>query len=1056
MLKKIKNIINSFRSADTDDLPSYIDLEIDCESDPYALSCKAGDKLTLFKINGIGKVLGEDEFSEANKALLSCMKQLFDKKGVTIAWMFEQDQLKINESLKEGFRGAIATANRVGLKANDIILDEINGNNKLCQPEAQFIAIWTEPIYQVELKVSGKLERIKTEKAKLASKHGGIMPNAANPYLSEIGTTEGHAFNVGVLEAALKKFSCVHTKLKSKDALQELSERLNSGQQIRNKPFRLIQNNNDKNTVPQVGGNGLGINPKNGDIDFSSLFLPRLSEQLASRSLLEEPGAEDGLLKMGDTHYATHEMVIFPDRIVKFNNLINNLKGLPLRVTYLMSYPNKTLMERVNTSLCDFGKAHSENRKNFDQNQFQLGLYEDHGIPQINLQILITTWAPTKRKVLQNSERINQALSEWGSSSIELESCDPYETFTASIAGLNKRSSSVGCWISADRLAYMLPHQREARLWDHGGMLFRTSGGAPFFFQPQSPLQDYDYSIFIAPPRQGKSLGMNRKNIATLFQEGASDVNLMVIMDIGPTSKGALQIIRRMLKKKFGTERSNDLVQEILWEPSKKGWAVNPMDIRFGMHYPANYEFVFMTNFYCTVCSESETGKAKEGTESAIKEILNRTYKRLNDRGSSKKYNAALSEKLHKHITKNKLPITPDHTSLFDLRDILFQKNEVKLAHIAHSLAMPLTKDLVETINQDPIIKSSYKEAYPGLIEYIKIRLSESETSMPFLSKPTTLRLSDARIIAFDMRPITGDKTPAGVLKTFSQYLVAMHIGMEKFFLRDNYIGEILGNMPELYEQYWRQRVKEYSPLQKCLSIDEWHALTISMTAKDSGKKVTQTVAGAAYLEYLIKETPKWGISINMASHTPSDFTDTMLSMASNQFIFSGSEGVVIDDLKEQFGLSNTEHKLLKSGLHGPKAGIGNEILFRYRAKVDSIDQSMFSTRIKFLCTGTMLWGLNSQSEDMPHKHQLENEHPDGPWLQALINKFPSGTMASEREEIKKRLRDKSILDGDLTEEATTSVEVELHKIVEDELLRLQGSDVVGQVMNNLEKKKKS
>ncbi|MBF4437030.1 hypothetical protein ERJ77_21590, partial [Vibrio anguillarum] len=88
---------------------------------------------------------------------------------------------------------------------------------------------------------------------------------------------------------------------------------------------------------------------------------------------------------------------------------------------------------------------------------------------------------------------------------------------------------------------------------------------------------------------------------------------------------------------------------------------------------------------------------------------------------------------------------------------------------------------------------------------------------------------------------------------------------MSKFFVNEM----ILDGMSPVFADYWRTNINKYQNVDKCLNLDEWHALTIKQTT-EKGETISMPVAGAAYLEWLIKEAPKWRLNINQASHSSS------------------------------------------------------------------------------------------------------------------------------------------------------------------------------------------
>lgn len=1031
-MRKITEEVKKFFSNDQKSISEYIDLEMNRIGHKTALQCSSGALVTLVKVNGIGVVGAKEEQDKLYKALLQMLNKFFSNKdGPIISWMYSQSSETVKSDLDDGLKASRQAAQRLGMDASSLITDIVEANAPLCHTEEIYIALWTLPKFNVVMK-KGKEVREKTNEDKLSRFFTDKMYQSANPLATNGLTQDQHDSDIGSLTLALSEGGLLHETVPALDALQWMKFKFNDGKVSRFSPFELYEFNENE---PRFRGGKVNFNLTDGTVANSSVFMPRLSEQIPESVIIPSASDADGILYSNGRFHGTFTLDVNPKSIVNFNSFLKNVTGIDFRMTFIMSQVDTSGYEAMNIFLNNFFRANDNCKKVYDQLQFQKFMKTDYDCSDLNLQVLIVISASDRRTLLVNRKKFNDGLVDWGRAEMKLDNNDPVQTLVSSIPGLNYRSFARGCWITTDRLVRIMPNERPGTFWDYGLICFRTKDGKPFFFQPQSLLQDYDLSLFIAPPRQGKSLLMNAKGVATVLGDGVSKLGLMVILDIGPTSRGALQLLRYMLVKSFAHKGDPKTIEEIKnyknhteqliieheWSPEKDDWNVNPLETRIGFNRPTKDEQEFMLNFYVTICSESESGEPLNGTSKLLEELLDEVFNNANSNDTCKMFNTSIDKELTS-IARNKLNLDLSKTSIsmYKLRDMLFQRNMHEAALKAHRLSMPTVNQMVQILSNSVQIKEGHSEK---LINAIKGMLNTHIKKMPYLTKPSTIDFQTANIISFDMKPVAKAKSNQGKLDTFAQYLLAMHLGMRRFFL-----GPALASAaPPLYQKYWAEQVVANQGLKKCLSLDEWHALSVK--AEDSnGKEYAKSQAGAEYIDFLIREAPKWGLSINLASHRAADFTETMKALSTNRFIFSGLEREEILSLQNQMGLSDSEVKLLLDGIHGPRGGVGNEIFYQFKSSKikGSGGSNVFSARIKYLCSGLLMWALSTDQNDMPHKFRLEMNHPEKDWLEALYKAFPKGNMSDLRESIRKEMREQLNSDQDV-EGRTNDIEEFLH-----------------------------
>jgi intracellular multiplication protein IcmB len=1015
VLSKVISKLFPPRDFSERDMASYINLEIPCLMDSNALITRSGARLTIITIEGFAEILTDQTELEMNKQLLSVVKRLYNQPNTAIAWSYESSN-DMDYALNEAIRAGRDNAKKLGIDDRLYFDDVLAGNKGLCVNEQSWIAIWTFPEYEVRYE-KGNLVTVETPNIPLRNLHSKLFDESANPFLSDAKAIKAHKNNYSELVGAFFNAGCAVQTLKAKKAAELLYSKLHN---YRHKPKSLQYIDEGRLGIPN--GNGMLINPKTGKCDYSGLFIPSLSEQIGNRVVYEDVATE-GVVHLGDRLYATHTVNVMPQSMVPFTKLKALLRGIPYRITFMLGGKNEAFWDRVNTALNTFGRAAEDNRVSYNQMQLMRVMKENYQYPEIDVKILIVTWANDADILKNQSERIDNGLSDWGGASMDYDTISPWQTLCSSVAGINHMSHAIGGLFGADRIIPILPHQHPASIIPRGPIIMRHETGKPQYYGPNQLKQDYDLTLYLAKPRQGKSLLMNDKAVANLVTEGAEGINLVASLDIGPNAAGALQLMRIMLQEKHGKEVAESLVAYYQWNPSASGWHVNPLDINLGQTRPTPIERTFMVSFYSSVTAEPETGQSREGTADLLNLLINTVFEECSSPLHSIRYNPADSDVFNDAIKKYKIDIyeksiadrnTKDYIAYFELRDRLFQLGLPKLAIKAHIHAMPTVENLIHTLSSNSTVRSKFAKTLPGLVDHIYYKLTQHASVAPHLSRHTTLDFQDAHIISFDLKPLTKEKnSKAGVIRLFSEYLLAMSISMRKFALTEDILS--FPHMNPIYTDYWRERVNKYANLDKCLNLDEWHMMTIKQVTSE-GKVISLPVAGAEYVDALIKEAPKWKMNINIATHSASDLTQTMRQKATNVFFYSGFDGEEAKELGELFNLKDKEIEALRN-LHGPQAGVGTQMLHMQYINDSALKGGgRCMSIVEFLCTGSLLWALNTSARDLPHKLRLEREYGDKPWLQALIKAFPSGSMETMRLEILEQLRDRAYsLVGDNT-----------------------------------------
>ncbi|MFM2668680.1 hypothetical protein AAFX24_28455 [Vibrio mediterranei] len=996
----------------------YIDLETPCLQSEYDLITKNAARCTLIKVHGNINIVGDEEHDAVCRELLLKFQALFKGNDCAISWMHEEDPFSVEDKLREDLRPTITAAQRHGLDGDLVFEDLVKRNADLSLVEDNVIAIWTYPTLDQEM-VHGHLVNVRTENIPLKEMHDKLYKGSANPFLSDFGTLQKHASNVKSLIEAFDSAEIVVEKMTGKEAGEYLLMKANPDK-AKHTPIKTVDQ--EQLGLPSVGQ--LLINPDTGEIDTSGFGVPTLADQIGNMNS-DEDEVEDGIIKVGSKYFATMSMSVYPKQITRFTKLRKELKGIPYRMTSIIKPKPTDLISQINEGAARlFGGLSEENRETYRELKVMGASLEEHDYSAVNWQVGIVTWSKNKNTLKQQMKVIETKMSVYGRASVVLERMGAFQSYFSSIPGLSAHSYADAVLISIDRLIPMLQHGNEFSMNEHGGIAFRHSSGKLCYYTSKSDRQVADCTIFLAHPRQGKSVLMNTKAIISLMSMGSSTLPLITNMDIGPSSEGSLHLMRVMFEKHMSKERAERLVVSHEWNPNNGDWKKNPCDIRFGSKTPSELERNFIINFYSSVCSDAATGVPPEGGAEAIQATVDLMFQK-NATGDAKKVNPALAPELIKLAEQYGVSIVDerfesnhevaaDYISYFDLRDQFYRKGCTHGATKAHLYAMPTADDLLTTLRNNPELTKKMR-IYDNLLEKLANKLLSHISRKQYLVGATTLDFTEAHVISMDMKPVADDANDnEGRLRLFTEYMLAMNTSIQNYFIH----RDILKNMPPLYHEYWADKIEKYSMVEKHLTLDEWHALSIKKVVGD--REISVPVGGSAYVEYLIKQAPKWNLSINIATHSSSDLTKSMKGNATNIFLYSGFTSEEIPEIQRDFSLSNYQAEQLKT-LKSPNAERGTNMMWIYKGDFGDIKRSQGTALVEFLCSGPLMWGLNTSASDMPHKFRLHREFPDEPWLEGLVEAFPDGSMQRSRKLYQKALRQSQ------SEEDLHSAEIEAH-----------------------------
>lgn len=977
-MKFMDNLVRFWSYFRRDTLSHYIDLELN--NDHYTFVTKTGALMTMIKIDGLGQIAGAEEFVAVKDAMGKIFQASFANEGHVMQMTHERDYGKTKSDIKNRTKSSRKTSKEIGLELDDIFDENEDVLSDYCIYEDTYLAIWT---------TTGVLSSEVVKKAR--ERNGKIKKDFPYEYADGVDVfryikelqNKHEAFVDTTVIDNLRRGGAVVEKLTAHEA----------GAVIRNKFDR---EGVDPSWTPTLIGDKLITRAAIEDMvdtpkkDISDLMWPRLDWQLA-RQNHDTPSA--GILKIGNLFYKTMFVDVPPDTPERFGQLSSKIDAdIPFRISYHFGKVGSlslTIKAQLNAFIAF---AHTQNR------QIAQGIAEkqreaDRGNIYVNMQVAITTWSEDENVLNKNVEKLTRSMQSWGNLDVEIDITDETEGVVSTIPGANMRSPANLSYIPISEAIHMLPLARPASLWDSGGILFRTPDGKVYPYEVQSSKQELTVDLFVAPPRQGKSVLSNAINKALCLRQGQTELPYLCVLDIGPSSQGMIELVQDSLPEHL----KHLAVHHKMKESAEH--SINPFDLQLGCDKPLANERSFQINLFTQLLTPVGQETPTKNMMEMVSMLIQHTYEYYNKNKTAKAYNPHIEANIDRLIDSGNLNI-PSEPTWIEVRDALFEAGEYESAVIAQRYSVPILADFATRVFDEPIVRSygDITDKENELIKELSRRVNETLREYPLFSQPTRIAFDNARIIAIDLQDVTEEGSPAADKKTGIMYLLGRYLGAKAFYLTE----EDVRYFNAKYQSYQKERIKNIRRGVKRLVFDEFHK-----TANQRGVRL-QVVRD-------MREGGKWGVGVALLSQDPTDFDKTMINLSTNRFFMGGLAKQAQEDVINMFGLTSVEQNILREPgrLHGPKANAGSCMLLK--TKYDGFE---YSQLINFQIGPKELWAYSTSFTDIQIKNALKTELGSKKAREILARYFPGGS-ANKEIERRGKLAD---IDDDLTGKKKDSV----------------------------------
>ncbi|MDF3055712.1 MAG: icmB, partial [Gammaproteobacteria bacterium] len=907
--------------------------------------------ISVLKVHGAKALVGEEEFKRIQLGLQQGFQTTMSRPGQSVQIQFAYNKDDVLEEIKDIFKLASETAERLGLSLDDLFSERESYLSKYCAQERIYIVLWTHP----NSLTSEQLKRAGKEKMKM------IREQKIPPFR--------HTQNLIAAIPDLREShdSFVRSVLNDINILGLSADLLEVHDAIYAMRCTVDPDFTDRSWRPSLPGDKIKIKDSSqiqGEI--SDIMWPSLSKQIFPRDV---ENIDLRTVRIGDRIYSSVFIDLFPKEVQRFASLFVRTvqTQIPWRISFLINSGglNSIRLKSSLSAILSFSSAQNRLINDAVNLLKYIDINTDDAV--VKLRVTATTWAPEKNiRLLRNrTAQLAKAIEGWGSCDVSEVCGDAFAGVASSMMGVSAESTAVASIAPLSDVLYMLPLFRPSSPWGHGALLFRSPDGKPWPYQPGSSEQTTWIDILYARPGSGKSVLSNALNLALCLNAGIQRLPRIAIIDIGPSSSGLVSLIKEALpaeKKHFAAYYRLRMTPE---------YAINPFDTQLGSRYPTPQERNFLVNFLTLLATPVGKNQPYDGVTDMAGLLIDELYKELTDEGKPHIYTAGMEE-LIDGILEEIGFVTDPHTTWWEVTDALFIAGFAHEAMLAQRYCMPILSDVALACRSTVVEDLFGKIVAPTgetLIASFARMISSAVREYPIIAQTTKFDIGEARVVSLDLDEVAKSGGDAAGRQTAVMYMLARYVLGRHFFFTE----EDLSAIPESYRHYHETRIAETREDPKRIVFDEFHRTSNIQAVR------TQVVQD-------MREGRKWKVQVALISQSLDDFDEVMIEFATSVFIMDAGPEQALQKTSKIFGLSSTAQLALRTRVHGPKEG-GATFLAQFATKHG------INTQLLTLTLGPVeLWAFSTTLEDAQLRNKLYRKLSPARARKLLATLFPSGS----------------------------------------------------------------
>lgn len=949
---------------------SYCDLET--ADSPTVLVNHDGSLLSLLKIDGVTALAGQEEYERLVEGLTNAFQGAMGRPGHALQVYFSHDKQNIKKVIQDIYAPATATAERLQLSLDDLFSERVDYLAQYCAQERVYFVLYTRPYNlpqdQLKLANKAKLKMIKDTKAP-------PYLNAQTVYAAMPEIRDAHEAYVRAILNDLSTLNVAAHLVEVHQAIRDI--RMSADPDFTADDWRA-----------SLPGDVIYPREINGfEGDASDLLWPSLAKQVLPR---DAENLDLRSVRVGDKIYSSVFIDLFPKDLRSFMTLFSRI--LPTHIPWRMSFFIESegletiKLKGLLASILSFSSP--QNRLISDAVNLLKYVKLNTDDDVVRLRVVATTWANEGNIPLlrRRASELVKAIEGWGSTDVSEVCGDPFAGFVSSMLAATTQSVAVASVAPLSDVVSMLPITRPASSWETGALLFRTPDGKPWPFQPGSSQQTTWIDLVYARPGSGKSVLSNAINLALCLSGGITRLPRIAIIDIGPSSSGLISLLKEALP---ASKRHMVAYHRLRMTPE---YSINPFDTQLGCRFPNATERAFIVNFLTLLTTPLGANRPYDAMPDLAGMVVDELYKNFADEFSPTPYAPGV-EAFIDSILEEIGFVRDSKSTWWEVTDALFSAGFVHEAMLAQRYAMPLLADAA-SICRSPSIEDLYEKIIAptgeSLLSAFSRMISSSVREYPILSRITSFDMGDARVVSLDLDEVAKSGGDAADRQTAVMYMLARYVLARHYYLTE----ESIGNVPQQYRDYHKQRIMEIREDPKRIVYDEFHRTAKSQAVRD------QVIID-------MREGRKWKVQIALLSQSVDDFDPVMVEFATAIYIMDAGPQQTVDKTSQIFGLSNSAKHALRTRVHGPKQG-GATFLVQYATK------SGINIQLLTLTLGPIeLWAFSTTAEDAAIRNQLYRRLGPNEARRFLAALFPNGTITKELEDRLSRFKENGIVEDD-------------------------------------------
>jgi intracellular multiplication protein IcmB len=947
LIDKTLNLISDFNkgvSEVTNGLPqSYCVLEtVDTDN---TLVSKNGSLVSVIELGGSISMIGNHEYADIISSFSAALSP-FMKGGHKFQIVFDYDPEQAKREIDRSLLPTLNTSKILNLDLNGFIDDWSSSLSEYCAYEKCYIVMWTN--FDALSNASARAEKrsmLKSDSAVYNAKDAqkaGYTPEALH---------EAHSGYLASVKTVLGDLELIH----------ELYDNHQTLLAIRKMILPSLTSDNWRARLP---GDPIPLResePLTSKDDFSSYAYPEIGEQLYPDDIEDEKG----LLFVDNRYHAPLMMSLAPQSPRPFNVLFRTLiskPNLPFRISIMMDEADGLGLKSFFSAVLSFAGS---NNKKINKAIEDMEANDQNGGTNVRFKFVASTWAEEAKQAINNRSELAGTIQAWGGCDVELVSGDPLLPFSASLPAYMSSSPASGSVPPIEQALNLMPLTRNASAWKEGSFPFRTPDGKLMPYLQMSSLQNAWIDIGVAPMGYGKSVLLNTLNLSFCLQPGLSQLPYLSIVDIGPSSKGLVNLLKASL-----SEQDKYLVAYHRLRMEKE-YAINPFDLPVCTFEPTPSHISFLVNFVNLLCTPLGESSPPDGVSGLARASIKAAYKEFHPKNNPKKWRKGIDTEVDKYV--DALALHTHDLTWHAIADALFDTGEYHMASRAQRYAVPLLSD-VASISRQAVISSIYKgEAGNGekITDYFWRSCIDAISAYPILAVPTAFDIGESKVVSLDLEEVAPKGGPEADRQSGLMFMLARHVVGSRFFRMPADVSAI----DEKYKSFHLKEITRIREQPKRLAYDEFHR--VSRNTSVSAQIVSD-------IETASRESRKWRLGIGLYSQGIDDYPDILIDLATSVFVMGVGNAKGAAKIANLLGL-NDSLKTAIERLRKPNKS-GATMMAYFKTSKGNMAQ---------LLTNTLgpqgMWAFSTTTEDAGIRDYLYEMIGVTKTLSLLGSRYPGG-----------------------------------------------------------------